>query len=206
MKAKTIVRIFVSLMALVMVLVCAFSFVACSKTDWDLKIAVVHKEYGQKWINALARKFEEETGLVVEVEANPNLQSEIANRLQNGSNDDIFFSHGISWELYAARGYLEPLDDLYETEVSDGVLFGDKVLPQFASASKFNGHYYKVAWTNGTGGLAAKPIIGTMWSLTGGRSLRGRTRSKPIRSLLRPRYSIPKRIPSRCRPCRHGSI
>ncbi len=153
MKAKTIVRIFVSLMALVMVLVCAFSFAACSTTDWDLKIAVVHKEYGQKWINALARKFEEETGLVVEVEANPNLQSEIANRLQNGSNDDIFFSHGISWELYAARGYLEPLDDLYETEVSDGVLFGDKVLPQFASASKFNGHYYKVAWTNGTGGL-----------------------------------------------------
>ena len=152
MKAK-VLRMLVLAMVLVMALGVGLAFSACSKADWDLKIAVVHKEYGQRWINALARKFEDETGLVVEVEANPNLQSEIPNRLQNGSDDDLFFSHGITWELFAARGLLEPLDDLYTMQVSDGVTVADKVLPQFASASQFNGHYYKVAWTNGTGGL-----------------------------------------------------
>ena len=152
MKAKFL-RTLVLIMALVMALGVGLAFSACSTTEWDLKIAVVHKEYGQRWINALARKFEDETGLVVEVEANPNLQSEIPNRLQNGSDDDIFFSHGITWELYAAQGYLEPLDDLYEMGVSEGVTFGSKVLPQFRSAAQFNGHYYKVPWTNGTGGL-----------------------------------------------------
>ena len=152
MKAK-VLRMLVLAMALVMALGVGLAFSACSKADWDLKIAVVHKEYGQRWINALARKFEDETGLVVEVEANPNLQSEIPNRLQNGSDDDLFFSHGITWELFTARGLLEPLDDLYTMQVGDGVTVADKVLPQFASASQFNGHYYKVAWTNGTGGL-----------------------------------------------------
>ena len=153
MKNK-VLKFFVLIMAVVMALSVGVMFVACGENSpYDLKIAVVHKEYGQRWITALARKFEEETGLVVEVEANPNLQSEIPNRLQNGSDDDLFFSHGITWELYAAQGMLEPLDDLYEMEVSDGVTFGSKVLPQFRTAARFNDHYYKVAWTNGTGGL-----------------------------------------------------
>ena len=74
MKAKFL-RSLVLIMALVMALGVGLAFSACSTTEWDLKIAVVHKEYGQRWINALARKFEDETGLVVVVEAKRILQS-----------------------------------------------------------------------------------------------------------------------------------
>lgn len=141
------------ILAFMMILIIAITFMACGKSEYDLKISVVYKEYGQKWINALVREFEAETGLTVEVEANPNLQSEIPNRLRNGSDDDIFFCHGITWELYAAQGQLATLDDLYAMEVENGKTVADKILPEFIDAAKFNDKYYKLPWTNGAGGL-----------------------------------------------------
>lgn len=120
----------------------------------NLKVAVYLGGYGQVWINTLARAFEAENeGVTVEIEANPELQSEIPNRLQNGSDDDLFFSHGIAWEKAAVQGYIEPLDDLYQMEVEDGVKFEDRVSQSFLSTAKFNNRYYKVPWTNGAGGM-----------------------------------------------------
>lgn len=124
------------------------------KESGDLKISVFLGGYGQVWINTLARKFEQENeGVTVKVEANPGLPYEIPNRLQNGSDDDIFFSHGIKWEKPALQGYLENLDDLYEMEVENGVKFKDRVSKDFLDTAKFNDSYYKVPWTNGAGGI-----------------------------------------------------
>lgn len=120
----------------------------------NLKIAVYLGGYGQVWINTLARAFEAENeGVTIEIEANPDLPSEIPNRLENRSDDDLFFSHGIQWEKAAVQGYLENLDDLYQMEVENGVKFEERVLESFLNTAKFNGHYYKVPWTNGAGGL-----------------------------------------------------
>jgi N-acetylglucosamine transport system substrate-binding protein len=119
-----------------------------------LKISVYLGGYGQVWINTLARAFEAENeGVHVEIEANPDLASEIPNRLQNQTDDDLFFSHGIAWEKAAVQGQLENLDDLYKMEVENGVKFEDRVESSFLSTAKFNNHYYKVPWTNGAGGL-----------------------------------------------------
>lgn len=127
---------------------------ACSADSNSLKISVYLGGYGQVWINTLARQFEEENpGIAVTIEANPDLAAEIPNRLQNGSNDDIFFSHGIAWQRLAIQGYIEPLDDIMNQEVEEGVLLKDKVNQSLLSTASFNGKYYKLPWTNGVGGI-----------------------------------------------------
>lgn len=120
----------------------------------DLNVSVFLGGYGKVWINTLARKFETENpGVSVHIEATPDLAAEIPSRLENQSQDDIFFSHGIAWEKAAVQGYIEPLDDLYEQEVENGVKLKDRIEPSLLATASFNNHYYKLPWTNGAGGL-----------------------------------------------------
>ncbi|MDR0831427.1 MAG: extracellular solute-binding protein, partial [Bacillales bacterium] len=101
----------------------------------------------------------EHAGVHIEIESNPDLASEIPMRLANGSDDDIFFSHGISWEKAAVQGQLERLDTLYEQVVEDDVIFADKVEKSLLSTASFNNHYYKVPWTNGAGGIVYNELL-----------------------------------------------
>ena len=143
--------------ALLVLMLTVFLLIGCQPTSKDpghLKIAIYLGGYGQVWANTLARGFEAENeGVTVEIEASPDLAAEIPSRLQNGSDDDLFFSHGINWERLAVQGYIADISDLYEMEVEDGVLFKDRVLPTFSSMSSYNNKFYKVPWTNGAGGL-----------------------------------------------------
>lgn len=145
------------LLTLMVALASVSGLTGCDQSGSDsgtLKIAVYLGGYGEVWINTLARAFEQENeGVKVEYEANPELQSEISNRLQNPQGDDIFISHGIAWEKAAVQGQLESLDDLYESVDENGVKFEDRILDNFREMSTFNGHYYKVPWTNGSGGI-----------------------------------------------------
>ena len=115
------------MLAFVLLMSSLFMLASCggkSGGNSDLKISVYLGGYGQVWINTLARAFEAENeGVKVTIEANPDLPSEIPTRLQNGSADDLFFSHGINWERLSVQGYLEDLSDLYEMEVENGVKF-----------------------------------------------------------------------------------
>jgi N-acetylglucosamine transport system substrate-binding protein len=141
---------------MLLVVSASVSLVGCdgSALENQLNIAIFLGGYGQVWANNLARQFEAENeGVSVHVEATPELAAEIPNRLQNGSDDDIFFSHGIQWERMAVQGYIENLDDLYQQEVEDGITLQQRIEPSLLSTSLFNGHYYKLPWTNGAGGL-----------------------------------------------------
>lgn len=143
-------KIFTTLIAISSLLLAS-----CTTSDPNsLKISVYLGGYGQVWINTLAREFEAENpGITVTIEANPDLASDIPNRLQNGSPDDIFFSHGINWEFLAVQGYIEPLDDLMQQEVENGVKLIDKIDQSLLQTASFNGKYYKLPWTNGVGGI-----------------------------------------------------
>lgn len=134
----------------------AFTLVACGpkKANNDLKVAAYLGGYGEKWLHDMARAFEAENpGVKVEVEANPELAADIPNRLENGSKDDIFFSHGIAWELQAVQGRIEPLDDLLQQEVENGIKLIDKIDSSLLETAKFAGKTYKLPWTKGVGGL-----------------------------------------------------
>jgi ABC-type glycerol-3-phosphate transport system substrate-binding protein len=144
------------------------ALVGCGKkTSSSLKVSVYLGGYGKVWINNLAREFEAENpGVTVEIETNPDLAAEIPNRLQNGSNDDVFFSHGINWERMAVQGYIEQLDDLYQEEI-DGIKLKDKIEPSLLSTASFNSHYYKLPYTNGVGGIVynAKMFRDNNWNV-----------------------------------------
>lgn len=132
-----------------------FSIAGCSKKeDSNLKIAVFLGGYGDSWIRNLANDFmEEHEGVTVEIEATRQIQSDITSRLANGSDDDIFMSHGIFWERAAVMDQLEPLDDLYEMEVENGLTVADSLSDEFKETSMYNDHYYKIPYTNGVGGI-----------------------------------------------------
>ena len=140
---------------LLVVFLTTMVLIGCSGNDdgGDLKISVYKGGYGEKWINTIARKFEAEKGITVEIEANPGLQADIPTRLQSGIGDDIFFSHGIIWEKAAMEGLIEDISDIYEKEVENGVKLKDRIEPNFLSTAKLGSKYYKIPWTNGVGGL-----------------------------------------------------
>jgi N-acetylglucosamine transport system substrate-binding protein len=156
------------LLATFILVVSILSLVSCKTDDSSLKLATYLGGYGRQWITKLAEKFQDENpGVTVDIEASPGLTGEISNRLQNGSNDDIFFSHGISWEKAAVQNQIEPLDDLYNQIVENNLSFAQKIEPSLLRTAKFNDHYYKVPWTNGVGGLVynAKMFSENGWTV-----------------------------------------
>ncbi len=110
--------------------------------------------YGQEWANDLAARFEELTGKSVHFDFDTSLVSRLGSALKDGGDYDIYLSHGIPWQEYAVQGLLAPLDDLYEDKVEgyDGT-FEDRLVETAAENSMLDGHYYKVCWTQGAGGI-----------------------------------------------------
>lgn len=151
------------------VLVCMGCFFACTpKVSGDLKISFYYGGYGESWGRKLAEKFTEETGIAVEVDPNPQLQSEVPSMLENGTDSDLIFCHNIKWEVPAARGLIEPLNDLYSSQIEDdGVLFSDRVLQSLLAECRIGETYYKVPWTNGAGGFVynAKMFEDNKWEV-----------------------------------------
>lgn len=150
-------------------LLCALTFVlalfcgtevGCKKESHELKLSFYNGGYGSAWAFALAEKYEAETGVKITVDPSATLQADVANMLQNGTDSDIIMSHGISWELPALQGRIEPLDDLYAMEC-DGGTVEDRIVPELLNDCKlkFDGKYYKLPWTNGVGGLVYNKVL-----------------------------------------------
>lgn len=124
----------------------------------ELWICVYDGGYGTEWAETIGAAFEEETGIKVQVDADTSILSRLGSALKDGGDYDLYMSHGISWQEYATLGYLEPLDDVYESTV-DGYegTFADRLVEGAEEVSKLevNGeeHYYKVCWTQGAGGI-----------------------------------------------------
>ena len=130
------------------------------RTAGKLYICVYDGGYGTEWIETLAANYEAETGIAVEFSADESILDRIQNQLEKTSDYDIYMSHGINWKEYAARGWLENLDDLYTSDVKVGSStkkFSERLIPDALKISKAkNGneeHYYKVCYTQGTGGF-----------------------------------------------------
>ena len=117
-------------------------------------MAIFQGGYGREWADELARRFEAETGNLVEVRADAGIIARMETELVHGGGADLYFSHGIPWESFAVRNLLLPLDDLYNSTVENNVTFRDRVIESAIPYSRFNNRYYKVPWTQGVGGIA----------------------------------------------------
>lgn len=88
-----------------------------------LKIRYYVGGFGPDWIEAAADKFEaykKAAGdpVYVDLTQDNNLQTSITTYLSSGRQlSDIYFNQDCDWQYFVSQGWVEPLDDLYETEV-----------------------------------------------------------------------------------------
>lgn len=119
----------------------------------DLMVCVYDGGYGTDWIDQVAKDYEAKTGIHVTWEADQSILDRITSDLETPTYD-VYMSHNISWQQFAGRGLLEPLDDLYEREIEGtGKTLKQRLVAGAEEVSKFEDHYYKVCYTAGAGGL-----------------------------------------------------
>ena len=120
----------------------------------ELYVCVYDGDYGVKWIQEAAAAYQQLTGVTVHAEADQAILTRIEGDLASPSYD-IYMSHDLTWQQFAAKGLIEKLDDLYEMEVegTGGKKFKDRLSDEAKRVSVFRDHYYKVCYTQGAGGL-----------------------------------------------------
>ena len=111
--------------------------------------------YGEEWMNKIVEKFKAAyPEYKVEAIADAGLDGSYDSEIRGGTTPtDIYMCHNMAWQPLAAEGYLANLDDLYEMKNQDDVKFSDRIASTSLASAKFDGHYYKVHYTQGIGGI-----------------------------------------------------
>lgn len=130
------------------------------RDDDVIYVCVYDGGYGSEWIETVAAKYTEKTGVKVEPTVDSNVLNRIESQLKGNPEYDIYMSHDINWQNYASRGLLANLDDVYSSKAYDSdKTVEQRAIPSAAAASKIQGkgdteeHYYKACYTQGAGGL-----------------------------------------------------
>lgn len=126
----------------------------------ELRICVYDGGYGTEWLDQMAADYTAKTGITVVTDVDSTILDRIEDQLENVSDYDIYMSHDINWQNFAARGLLANLDDLYTRNVEgyENTTFLDRVIDGAVEYSKTAGedgteHFYKVCYTQGAGGF-----------------------------------------------------
>ncbi len=120
----------------------------------ELYITVYDGGYGTEWIKKVSEDYSAKTGVNVIWKADQSILDRMDSEIET-PNSDIYMSHDIRWQEYAESGQLEVLDDLYAEEVEGtGKTFKQRLCNGAEEVSRLeDGHYYKVCYTQGAGGL-----------------------------------------------------
>lgn len=112
------------LLAALMTLSCC-SFAACggsSNRDANtIEVRYFAGGFGSAWLESAKEKFEAANpGKTVLLKNEEGLRNTAGTYLKSGKNlPDIMMTQTLNWAEFVSRGYLEPLDDVYEMEVND---------------------------------------------------------------------------------------
>ena len=124
-------------------------------TAIPLKIGFTEAGFGRTWLVEIAKCFVEKyPEYVVILDGDPQLSGSLSTKLESGKNlSDIFFPLNSPWESYAYKGWLEPLDDLYEMKPDgENKTNAEKisdVYREYAYLTTVDGsHYYCMAWND----------------------------------------------------------
>ncbi|MCH5160557.1 MAG: extracellular solute-binding protein [Clostridiales bacterium] len=154
---KTVSKI----LAVLLTATCAMPLFACNKTKNDpntLNIICVDKGYGTTWIEKVAEKYTQETGVKVNITPSANASSLISTHLASKNNvDDIYINVDAGWKGYASQGKFANLDSLLD-ETVDGEKVKDLVLPDYGNSIYFPDrdgslHTYRLPLIAGVGGI-----------------------------------------------------
>lgn len=152
-------KFFATLTAIGMALCMLVSVAACGgNAHTGLNIVAYSAGYGSEWLEEIAARYTEETGVEVNLTAEYSAPNLIRSHLASSNNqDDLYISTDSSWMTYAAQGSFLDLTDFVEEEV-DGVAIKDKLADEYKDSIYYTDHnnethVYRLPWTAGTGGI-----------------------------------------------------
>ncbi len=151
---KKYVKLFSSASFVFMILLTA----SCSPESSDktrLRIAFAETGYGREWLEEIAVAYEKENPDVeIVLDGNPNMTANAGPKIENGRDlADIYFLLETNWQLWATKGYLEDLSDLYQMEVDNGKTVEEKLIDEVVDFGKINDKYYALPWNDGVTGI-----------------------------------------------------
>ena len=125
----------------------------------NLKIAFVEAGFGRQFLldweeDYNAKHPDEMVHLVLDGDA--QMTENVITRLQNSNPrnlPDIFMVLNTNWQPWAVQNYLEPLDEVYETEVSSGVTVKDYMVDNLKTFGKVKDNYWALPWSAGPSGI-----------------------------------------------------
>lgn len=126
-----------------------------TKGGKTLKIDFFRGGFGEEWLQALAKKFEDANpGVKVQLTGDPAITEKMGPRLESGANlPDIAFVLETGWQRWAIKGYLADLTDVYDADIENGKKLSEKIQPDYVDYGKIQGKYWIVPWTDGATGL-----------------------------------------------------
>ena len=90
----------------------------------------------------------------LELDGDAQMTVNILPRLQNGRNlPDLVMVLATNWQPWAVQGYLEPIDDVYEYQVKEGVTVKDYLLDNLETFGKVRDNYWAIPWSAGPSGI-----------------------------------------------------
>lgn len=156
-------------LALTMATVMSFSTVsalgACTPTktpdtEDHLEIFLYKAGYGYEWLEEMIDAFQAKNPNITVSYDGDTLMAYETTIASDKNTIDLFIEGGDVSNLVrkggeVLKGYdcvVEPLDDLFASDLGNGQTFEDKMMDYHLPA-KINGHYYQVPWTTGNNGI-----------------------------------------------------
>lgn len=101
-----------------------FGFAGCggtsSRSGDDVYVTVLDAGFGKKWLEDIAEDYYIETGIKVDVVADPNLISSLSENMKLGDHlDDLYFTFNSEYYSWCKQGKMADLTELFE-ESADG--------------------------------------------------------------------------------------
>ena len=117
--------------------------------EGDLSVMVYAAGYGMDWVEEAIRVYNEDHPEVKVVsDGDPLAFETIKTQLENGTcSYDVVLVSTSDYNSFVAGGYLEPLDDLYDSLIpGEEKTVRDVVAPQITELRTINGSIYGVPW------------------------------------------------------------
>lgn len=124
-----------------------------------VKVAFAECGYGRefllKWEEAYNQAYPD-ARIKLDLDGDAQMTQNIINRIDTGKNlPDLVMVLSTNWQLWASKGKILEIDDVYEADagLGDGTKMKDFIDPNISQFGLINGHYYAVPWSVGTTGL-----------------------------------------------------
>ena len=158
-------KIGTKIIACVLLASSTLSIAACGGTgqqgDDTVYITASLAGYRKQWLEGVAEKYTEQTGVTVEIEWDSNLMSNVSNVFDIQTNmSDIYYlnttgaTQTMTWYV---TGKLESLNEVFEADNGSGMTIAESVRDEFKQAGVYKGVHYSLPMTNGFKALVYNP-------------------------------------------------